>query len=508
MAGAMQGGEGQSKSTLRLNDRRFNQLVLAGVAAGFALLLTALLGAVLVFNLNQKSVEGVRQTYAVVGELSLLEVQLERAESGRRGYLLTRSDYRRAVYEDNARLAPRTLRRLERLVANTPDQRQRLALIRNLMVVQLSDLSRSMTLAETARDQAMREFMAASQATPIRQIRTITTEMRKAAYARLSDRSQRERETLALMQAVLAITGLLLVAVGAAFFLVVRRYTRDLTLTRDRLHLLYTDLEAAVAERTTDLQRANDEIQRFAYIVSHDLRSPLVNILGFTGELEATSKAVSHLLERAEAEAPQLVSEDARNAREDLPEAITFIRSSAQKMDRLINAILKISREGRRTLTPERLSMDELVGEVLGSLNHRAEEVGASIEIEGALPDIVSDRVAVEQIISNLTENALKYLQPGRPGRIRIRGFEKGAKVEFEIEDNGRGIDAADHERVFELFRRAGSQDQPGEGIGLAHVRSLAYRLGGLVSVDSKIGEGSVFRLSLPASYESEGGRQ
>jgi signal transduction histidine kinase len=260
-----------------------------------------------------------------------------------------------------------------------------------------------------------------------------------------------------------------------------------------------------VETRTVDLQRANEEIQRFAYIVSHDLRSPLVNVLGFTAELDAAAGPINGLIDRAEAEAPAIVTEDARRAiREDIPEAIGFIRGSTQKMDRLINAILKLSREGRRTIRPERLDMEDLARGVADSLRHRVDELGAEISIATPMPDLVSDRLAVEQILSNLVENAVKYLAPGRPGRIAISGCESLGRVTYEVADNGRGIDPKDHERVFDLFRRSGPQDQPGEGIGLAHVRDLAYRLGGTVGCESALGEGATFRLSLPSVHAGE----
>ena len=117
-----------------------------------------------------------------------------------------------------------------------------------------------------------------------------------------------------------------------------------------------------MSERTADLQRANDEIQRFAYIVSHDLRSPLVNVMGFTAELEAATKPLADLVDRIEAEQPDLLTKEAAlAAREDLPEAAASSASSTQKMDRLINAILKLSREGRRVLTPEPIDLAALV---------------------------------------------------------------------------------------------------------------------------------------------------
>src|SRR4030095_11210320 len=113
----------------------------------------------------------------------------------------------------------------------------------------------------------------------------------------------------------------------------------------------------------------------------------------------------------------------------------------------------------------------------------------------------ISDRLALEQIFSNLIDNALKYLKPGVPGEIRVSGREKNRYTVYEVTDNGRGIDEKDHQRIFDLFRRAGVQDRPGQGIGLAHVRALVRRLGGTLSVSSKPGEGSTFTVMLPERW-------
>jgi signal transduction histidine kinase len=182
---------------------------------------------------------------------------------------------------------------------------------------------------------------------------------------------------------------------------------------------------------------------------------------------------------------------------EDLPEAIHFIRASTTKMDRLIGAILRISREGQRRLTPELLHMRALLAGIADTLRHQADEGGAEIIIE-AVPDLTADRLTIEQVFSNILENALKYTMPGRPGRIVLRGRVVGALARYEIEDNGRGIAARDRERIFELFRRAGDQTVAGEGIGLAHVRALVRRLGGNIACDSTPEVGSVFRVDLP----------
>jgi signal transduction histidine kinase len=166
-------------------------------------------------------------------------------------------------------------------------------------------------------------------------------------------------------------------------------------------------------------------------------------------------------------------------------------------MDRLISAILKLSREGRRVLTPEMLPMRQLVENIAGTLKHRTEEAGAQIVVQ-PLPNLSADRLTVEQIFGNILDNAVKYLAPERPGVITVRGSARGALAVFEIEDNGRGIADSDRERVFELFRRAGQQNTQGEGIGLAYVRQLVYRLGGTIELKSALGQGTTFTLSLP----------
>ena len=285
----------------------------------------------------------------------------------------------------------------------------------------------------------------------------------------------------------------------------VEKRTAQLERARTKLAGLIANLEHAVAARTADLTEANEEIQRFAYIVSHDLRAPLVNVMGFTAELDTVRKEVDAFIARVAEKAPELVTDDARMAIEtDLPEALDFIRSSTQRMDRLIAAILKLSREGRRVLTPEPIVMREVIAQLESNITHQLEEEGAEIIIED-MPDLVSDRVALEQIFGNLIENAVKYLDSTRPGRITVRGrVEADHMLHYEVEDNGRGIDPRDHQRVFDLFRRAGTQDKSGEGIGLAHVRALVRRLGGSIHIESEPGKGSTFIVTLPKTLKLE----
>jgi signal transduction histidine kinase len=182
--------------------------------------------------------------------------------------------------------------------------------------------------------------------------------------------------------------------------------------------------------------------------------------------------------------------------RGDFDEAIHFIKTSIAKMDGLIKAILKLSRAGRRELEIQRIDLNELVEVISADFRHRVREAEAELVI-GRLPVVHSDRMAVEQILSNLLDNALKYLRSDTPGRIEVKAEETPREHRISVIDNGRGIAPADRERVFDLFRRAGVQDKPGEGIGLAHSRGLARRIGGTILLDAAPGGGSVFTLSL-----------
>jgi len=302
---------------------------------------------------------------------------------------------------------------------------------------------------------------------------------------------------------------------GISIFLV-RRESAARDTAEARLRDSNVNLEATVDERTADLREANDEIQRFAYIVSHDLRSPLVNIMGFTSELEELRNDIFKRIARlghvaslapampedaTDSSEPELEGSD-KQLSEDFSEALGFIKSSIAKMDRLISAILNLTREGRRAFAPERIRMGDLIEGIGETVAHQAAEAEAQIRV-GALPDIVSDRLALEQIFSNLIDNALKYLKPGVPGDIEIRGRTKLGFAIFDVIDNGRGIDAKDHQRIFDLFRRAGIQDKPGQGIGLAHVRALVRRLGGTMSVASELNHGSTFTVTLPINWNT-----
>ena len=475
------------------SEGRIARWLVAFMTLGFIALSAAAIAIGWITIRNERYTAEILHTQDVRQAIATLQIQMEQSETARRGYVLTGAPLFIEAYARSAgKLAP-AFADLRRLTRDNQSQVARLALIeprlRQLQALRAQSIAR---VDEGKIADAQREFAIDASVPTMRSIRYRLQAMAAEEVRLLAIRTDRQSQSSALFLSVAGLAALLLLIVAVLAILVIRRYTADLGASRDRLRLLNETLEDQVEERTADLSRANEEIQRFAYIVSHDLRSPLVNVMGFTAEL-------------AEATAPEIVTQEARlAAREDLPEAIGFIRASTQKMDRLINAILKLSREGRRSITPERVDPATVGDAIVASIQHLIDDRGATVAIDRPLPMVVTDRLALEQILSNLIENATKYLQPGRPGVIRLTGARERNRVILSVVDNGRGIAAGDHQRVFDLFRRAGPQDQPGEGIGLAHVRALAYRLGGTIDVVSTLGEGATFRLNLPSDLSKQ----
>ena len=489
-------------------DRRLSRLAIGAVTLGFLALLATGLTAYLSVRENQFHSSRVNHSFKVERAITDFLAAMDRAEAGRRGYLLTGVAAHAKTYSDARKSLSPLLARIRDLTRDNPRQQANAARLIALTRSDLPFMDQSVALVRSGqRDEGVRLFRNSVGRRAITILRAQATVMTNEENRLLAIRDAATAGSIRLFYVTIAAAGAILLLVGVGSIWVIAAYTRDLTNSRDALHRLNSDLEGAVRERTADLQRANDEIQRFAYIISHDLRSPLVNVMGFTSELESAAKSLEAMMGRVEAQAPELVDAEARRAlREDMPEALGFVRTSTEKMDRLINAILRLSREGRRAITPEKLDMDALVQGVADIHRHRIDERDVDLSIASNLPELVSDRLAIEQIFGNIVENAIKYMVPGRRGRIEIRGHREGARTIFEVADNGRGIDRRDHQRIFDLFRRSGMQDQPGEGIGLAHTRAIAYRLGGTISVESELARGATFRINLPVAFPGEQG--
>jgi signal transduction histidine kinase len=484
------------------------------LAAGFLVLVAVSALSVILVNRAREDNDWVVHTLEVENQISTLLLRIRTTESAARGYLLTEEQRFLDEYLAAAASVHSDIDKLLKLAGDNPVQIENSNRLREPVQARLEEFEKAIGFAkrhDTTGGIAM--LRSSDSGAAVQRISEIAGQMRTEEEHLFTLRTTTADRTEQLASIVTVTGSALVIFLGGISVFLVRRSTR----ARDKAEAQLLDnnlnLEATVDQRTADLREANDEIQRFAYIVSHDLRSPLVNIMGFTSELEELRgdifKRIGSLrLAAISAPPPKadggdtegvLDAED-KQLLEGFSEALEFIKSSIAKMDRLISAILNLTREGRREFDPVVIDTRELIEAIVTTVAHQASEAQAQIRIE-PLPEITSDRLALEQIFSNLIDNALKYLKPGVPGDISVRGRTKLGYAIFEIADNGRGVDPKDHQRIFDLFRRAGLQDKPGQGIGLAHVRTLVRRLGGTMSVASELDKGSSFTVTLPINW-------
>lgn len=491
--------------------RAFWQILL--FSAGLLVLTVISAGSVYLVNKAREDSKWVVHTIEVENQIHALLLEVRRAESSARGYLLTQGADIKADHEKAVAAIIPALDRLTRLSVDNPAQRANIEKLSASIETRLGQLAQEMGFISAGQPEKaaalVREVASTDTTAAIANVATGMLQEEERLFRLRTANSDRSQTLAASMTGIGS--GLVVLLAMISIWLV-RRSARARDEAEVRLREAYASLETVVDERTADLREANNEIQRFAYIVSHDLRSPLVNIMGFTSELEELGSDIfrrigglAHVPANGTPLAPAGPGEIAlegpdKQLQEDFSEALGFIKSSIAKMDRLISAILNLTREGRREFQPVKIDTRELIEAIVSTLAHQAAEAQAQIHVE-PLPNLVSDRLALEQIFSNLIDNAIKYLKSGVPGEIRIRGRTKLGYAIFEISDNGRGIDSKDHQRIFDLFRRAGTQDKPGQGIGLAHVRALVRRLGGTMSVSSELNAGSTFTITLPIAW-------
>lgn len=262
-----------------------------------------------------------------------------------------------------------------------------------------------------------------------------------------------------------------------------------------------TERKASEQEREQLLKSLaikNDELESIVYIASHDLRSPLINIQGFSGELESSYKRLSEILDGSGnlSQQPELHSLLA----DDIPEALGYVKAGTDKMQMLVNGLLQLSRLGIAELEIQKLDMAALIRKVISACQYQINTLGAKIDYDG-LPPCRGDAKLVNQVFTNLIDNALKYAHPERKPRITISGRVENGRVEYAISDNGVGIEACHLSKLFNMFSRFHPKVSfDGVGLGLTIVKRIVDILEGEVRVESEEGKGSVFYVTLPAA--------
>jgi signal transduction histidine kinase len=490
---------------LPITSRSFVQLTAVLLLVGLLALATIVAAAFWLGIRTNRSFADVLAARTIRTQTVQLLGSLQDAETGQRGFLLTgRQDYLEP-YTKAIVAIPDEVNRLNQLIGADPALHDAWGDVKPAVSAKLAEIAQTVGLKQAGQDdQALAVVNTDKGKRLMDQARTDFSKLIDLAEQRILAAEADQQWNQGTLSWVAVIGAIVIVIVVGGSSITVFRYTRELGAARDEIAAANAGLERRVAERTQDLAQANEEIQRFAYVVTHDLRAPLVNIMGFTAELETSVAEIKAYLDKQSDPGSDPAAAEAQRAVDaDLPESIGFIRSSTRKMDGLISAILKLAREGGRAPKPERIDLGQLLAAAIEPIQHQITAAEGEVAIDDAAPPIVSDRLALEQVLGNLLDNAVKYRAPERPLRLSMQArLALADRIEIELSDNGRGIAPTDHERVFELFRRSGVQNQPGEGIGLAYVRRLVRNLGGDIKLRSELGKGTTFTVILPRTFQ------
>lgn len=252
--------------------------------------------------------------------------------------------------------------------------------------------------------------------------------------------------------------------------------------------------EQQVQVVAAELRRSNEELEKFAYVASHDLQEPLRKIQAFGDRLKT-------------------------KCRDQLPdtgqEYVDRMLTSAGRMRRLIDDLLTFSRITTQGRAFAQVDLHKLVGEVVADLDERLEQTGGTAEV-GPLPTIDADPSQMRQLFQNLVSNALKFHKPGVPPVVRVwgelvtvpgpNGEPPVDSCRITVQDNGIGFDEKYLDRIFQVFQRLhGREEYEGTGVGLAICRKIVERHGGTITAQSRVGEGAAFVVTLPTRQPNEG---
>lgn len=238
------------------------------------------------------------------------------------------------------------------------------------------------------------------------------------------------------------------------------------------------DLSGEVEKRTKDLENVNKEMEEFVYVVSHDLKAPLITIQGMVDLfLDSEEKRLS---KRGE-------------------EFMKSIREASERMGDLIGDLLQLSRVGRFDTEEEMVNIAEVVEVVFSEVRTIDIKKRFNFTMDGEFPALKVNRRRIYQIFANLVNNSVKFMDPNNPSPyVRVSCADLGEFYEFRVKDNGPGIDPRYHKKVFGVFQRLHGREVEGTGIGLAFVKKIVDRMGGIIWIESEVGKGAEFIFTLP----------
>jgi PAS domain S-box-containing protein len=254
--------------------------------------------------------------------------------------------------------------------------------------------------------------------------------------------------------------------------------------------------EQARHKLTQELEAKNKELESILYAASHDLKSPLVNIQGFSYELAQSCELVrSTLAGKGKATDTEKVMEIALS--EDIPKALDYILASSAKMDALLSGLLDISRLDTIAISVKPIDVNAMMANVIENIKYQITKAGAKLDIK-SLPACLGDISQINRVFTNLLTNALKFLDKSRPGKINIFGQSRNDYSLYCVEDNGIGIAPEHQGKIFEIFYQLEPEKRKGDGLGLTIARRIIDRHNGRIWVESEVGKGTKFFVALP----------
>jgi len=258
-----------------------------------------------------------------------------------------------------------------------------------------------------------------------------------------------------------------------------KRAERALQESNEALNLANQSL----AKLNRDLRRSNDDLQQFAYFASHDLQDPLRTVTSF---VEKIAHSASNRLTEEE------------------QQCMSYVVDGAQRMERLIRALLSYAELGHgQRASHSEVDLNSVVERAIDELRDRIAEIGGKISKQ-PLPHIMGEPVQLTDVFRNLIVNAIKYRRSEVPLDIQISAVrESPAEIKISLQDNGQGIKRTYHDLIFLPFKRLHGHEIPGTGIGLAICKRIVEAHGGHIDVESSVGQGSVFHISLPCMSSS-----
>jgi PAS domain S-box-containing protein len=262
--------------------------------------------------------------------------------------------------------------------------------------------------------------------------------------------------------------------------------------------------ELLKAKKQTDslnveLLNKHKELEEVLFASTHDLRTPLVNIQGYSKLMGDKLNSIHSIINKDDNLA-EIKKKLAEPLNKDIPEMFSYIRASVSKMDAFLSGLLKISRLGRSKINQAPIDMNKLISQAAKQFEYKIQQNEITFKVL-ELPPCLGDAAQVDQVFSNLIDNALKYICPERNAKISISGKVEDKRAIYCVEDNGIGIPTSAQQKIFNIFHQA-HKTSNGEGIGLAIVQKIALSHKGKVWVESEPDKGSKFYVSLPVKAE------